>query len=233
MARLNVEFRVNLPDTDYESDKNLTPMLDSIAFRTKDEGIIITVEGKESSWWVENGIYHGEFKYVQCTAEGEYDHDWEGLSEKDYSILECSKPYEVHLYLDDIRFKNELVGHALKGNISFGDKSLDFCAERFDIDAYGENNVKMEIENAAFTESKVYSMFEFGAKEAEQYGTLISESLKGRTISKRVNLVYLPGGLVYEAKKLGINEWDLLAALEGMCRQNKAKEIDDSTYKVL
>lgn len=76
-------------------------------------------------------------------------------------------------------------------------------------------------------------MFRFGAEECSKYGALITSSLKGKTISKRIDLADLPGGLVYEAKKLGITEWDLLAALEGMCGQNMAREIDDSTYFVL
>ena len=42
----------------------------------------------------------------------------------------------------------------------------------------------------------------------------------------------MPGGLVYEADQLGIGMWDLLEALEGMCYNGDAVEIDDSTYKV-
>jgi len=145
MARINVEFRVNLPETDYDKEC-LTPILDCIAFRTKTDDII-TVEGRESSWWVENGVYHGEFKYVQCSAEGEYEHDWEPLSKEDYSLLEHSVPYEVHLYLGEVRFKNRIIGKNIKGNITFEDKIHEFHAEKFDIDAYNGDKVKIEIEN--------------------------------------------------------------------------------------
>lgn len=72
----------------------------------------------------------------------------------------------------------------------------------------------------------------FGREEAEQYGDLISEQLKGQKISKRKDLGEQPGGLVYEADRIGIDMWDLLRALEGMCHQGRAQEIDDSTYLV-
>lgn len=73
----------------------------------------------------------------------------------------------------------------------------------------------------------------FGQAQAAQYGDLIVEQLSGKTISKRKDLGDQPGGLVYEANKLGIDMWDLLEALEGMCYEGRAREIDDSTYKVL
>lgn len=72
----------------------------------------------------------------------------------------------------------------------------------------------------------------FGQEEAEKYGDMISKALKGKTVSKRKALAEEPGGLIYEANKLGIDMWDLLRALEGMCYQRRAAEIDDSTYKV-
>ena len=37
---------------------------------------------------------------------------------------------------------------------------------------------------------------------------------------------------IYEANKLGIDMWDLLGALEGLCYLGRAVEIDDSTYFV-
>ena len=72
----------------------------------------------------------------------------------------------------------------------------------------------------------------FGKEQAEKYGDLIAENLSGKTVSKRKDLAEQPGGLIYEAEQLGIDMWDLLEALEGMCYQGRASEIDDSTYKV-
>ena len=73
----------------------------------------------------------------------------------------------------------------------------------------------------------------FGDEASAKYGDLIAEKLSGKTVSKRKDIAEEPGGLIYEANKLGIDMWDLLGALEGMCYQRRAREIDDSTYKVL
>lgn len=72
----------------------------------------------------------------------------------------------------------------------------------------------------------------FGQEQADKYGDLICEQLAGKTVSKRKDKAKEPGGLIYEADKLGIDMWDLLEALEGLCYQGKASEIDDSTYQV-
>lgn len=73
----------------------------------------------------------------------------------------------------------------------------------------------------------------FGLKKAKKFGDRICEKLSGKTVSKNKMLAKQPGGLIYEANKLGMDMWDLLEALEGMCYQGRAREIDDSTYKVL
>lgn len=72
----------------------------------------------------------------------------------------------------------------------------------------------------------------YGREKAEKYGKQISASLSGKTVSKRRNLGEQPGGLIYEANQLGMDMWDLLEALEGMCFMGTAREIDDSTYLV-
>ena len=75
-------------------------------------------------------------------------------------------------------------------------------------------------------------MIEFGKEKAEKYGSQISAALSGKTVSKRKDLAEEPGGLIYEAKQLDMDMWDLLEALEGMCRLGTAEETDDSTYLV-
>lgn len=72
----------------------------------------------------------------------------------------------------------------------------------------------------------------YGKSEYEQYGDQVSKILKGQTVSKRVDKAEEPGGLIYEANELGMDMWDLLACLEGMCHNGKATEIDDSTYMI-
>ena len=75
-------------------------------------------------------------------------------------------------------------------------------------------------------------MYIFGEEKAKKYGDKISAALSGKTVSKRRDLAEQEGGLIYEAEKLGIDMWDLLEALEGMCYEGRAREIDDSTYLV-
>lgn len=72
----------------------------------------------------------------------------------------------------------------------------------------------------------------YGEEEANKYGAKIIQALRGKTITKRRDKSNQPGGLEYEAKKLGIDVWDFLRALEGLCYQGKAEETSDSTYRI-
>lgn len=72
----------------------------------------------------------------------------------------------------------------------------------------------------------------YGQTAFETYGDQVSKMLKGQTVSKRVDKAEEPGGLIYEANELGMDIWDLLECLEGMCHNGKATEIDDSTYMI-
>lgn len=72
----------------------------------------------------------------------------------------------------------------------------------------------------------------YGEEEANKYGAKIIQALRGKTITKRRDKSNQPGGLEYEAKKLGIDMWDFLRALEGLCYQGKAEETSDSTYRI-
>lgn len=73
---------------------------------------------------------------------------------------------------------------------------------------------------------------QFGKDKADKYGDLISQNLAGKKVSKRKDKAEEPGGLIYEADALQMDMWDLLEALEGMCADGRAEEIDDSTYLV-
>lgn len=109
-------------------------------------------------------------------------------------------------------------------NMSFGD---DYGGEEvYTCDAIRASR------DAEWTPEYPAGKWYFGREQAEEFGDLICENLAGKTISKRVDLGEQPGGLVYEAEQLGIDMWDLLEALEGLCHQGRAREIDDSTYLV-
>ncbi len=76
------------------------------------------------------------------------------------------------------------------------------------------------------------NLLEFGKEEALRFGDIITRNLSGRTISKRKDKADQPGGLIYEARLLSVDHCDMLSALEGMCADGRAKEIDDSTYLI-
>lgn len=84
---------------------------------------------------------------------------------------------------------------------------------------------------------KIQEGYYFGQEEYEKYGDIIQQKLSGKYVSKRK---YNDDGTLYEeedslpnrADEIGIDMWDLLGALEGMCHNHKAREIDDSTYKI-
>ena len=76
----------------------------------------------------------------------------------------------------------------------------------------------------------------FGEHAAFQHGDMIAEKYLGKTISKRKTKAHDPGGLAYEADQLGIDMFDLLEALEGMCADGRAKEYhepEDSYYLII
>ena len=117
--------------------------------------------------------------------------------------------------------------------------SPKWIACTFDVDGNAESDWQTfdsKDEAIGFLESRLASRktasWYFGKEEYEQYGDLVARELSGKTISKRIDLSDEPGGIGYEADQLGIDLYDLLRCLEGMCYNGKAEEIDDSTYRV-
>lgn len=73
----------------------------------------------------------------------------------------------------------------------------------------------------------------FGQEKYEKYGEKVYRALRGKTISKRRDLAEESGGIVYEARKLGMTWQDLLECLEGMCYNGKAEELyPGDSYKI-
>lgn len=104
------------------------------------------------------------------------------------------------------------------------EEDLDLVDEEGAYDVYSSSDIKASMGR--------YDEY-YGQTAAATYGDLIADRLKGKSVSKRRDTANEPGGLIYEANKLGIDMWDLLEALEGMCNEGRAREIDDSTYKIL
>lgn len=119
-----------------------------------------------------------------------------------------------------------------KGKKQLNESVVDqFNAAASEIEKAGDDLVDAaeEIQEDLDKDSIFYHMW---AEQTEKYGDLVTEKLTGKTVSKSIEKGEQPGGLVYEANKLGIDMWDLLGALEGLCYLGRAVEIDDSTYFV-
>lgn len=72
----------------------------------------------------------------------------------------------------------------------------------------------------------------FGEVRARKYGDLIYNTFNGQYISKEIAKADKPGGLTYSANQIGLTTFQLLEALEGMCRDGRVVCVDDSTYYV-
>ena len=80
----------------------------------------------------------------------------------------------------------------------------------------------------------MFNKFYFGKDEAAKYGDMIQEKYADQIISKRIDEAEKPGGLIYVAKELEMeDEYVLLKALEGMCHERKAREINDGHYSII
>ena len=104
------------------------------------------------------------------------------------------------------------------------EEDLDLVDEEGAYDVYSSSDIRASMGR--------YDEY-YGQTAAATYGDLIADRLKGKSVSKRRDTANEPGGLIYEANKLGIDMWNLLEALEGMCNEGRAREMDDSTYKIL
>lgn len=61
----------------------------------------------------------------------------------------------------------------------------------------------------------------------------LKDNYAGQTISKNRDKAESEGGLIYVANEIGADDfYDVLKALEVMCSEGLAREIDDSTYKI-
>lgn len=122
-----------------------------------------------------------------------------------------------------VSYNNEALANDVLESLDH-EEDVDLVDEEGAYDVYSSSDIKASMGR--------YDDY-FGQTAAATYGDLIADRLKGREVSKRRDTANEPGGLIYEANKLGIDMWDLLEALEGMCREGRAREIDDSTYKIL
>lgn len=95
-----------------------------------------------------------------------------------------------------------------------------------------DEDIDKIIQEVYYNVDSYYDRGGFGATAARLYGDMIYDKLKGQTVSKRIVDSKKPGGLEYTANLLEIGKYKLLEALEGMCKDGRAREVSDSEYLV-
>lgn len=116
-------------------------------------------------------------------------------------------------------------------NIRYGESVMTPTPTPYKGDVVGLDGRRIDKKKRRKSEG-MFDKFYFGKDAYEKYGDKVSKALAGKTISKRMDRADQPGGIAYEAEQLGMDLYDLLETLEGMCYNRKATEIDDSTYLV-
>ena len=173
------------------------------------------------------------------------DEDWEAYSTDEWDWIATKDVRDADGFLTDYSlYRNNDTGLFVT---VFGDRDLygpedgeyDYETEDFHdamnwFDSYtGFDDEDYDILSATKITANRADRY-FGEIASKKYGDMICEQLgEGFKISKRKDKGKEPGGLVYEAQQLGIDMWDLLETLEGMCYDGRAREIDDSTYEII
>lgn len=177
--RMYFDFDVNLPDTGDAYHGRLTPSVDYIRFKSKDERLIISIEGGESDFGVNNEEYSARFKelrfYVDYNGDiadkykdfyNKYkdiytdgyvrEEDIKNL-DKLMEILKESELDEIGLYVDDFDFTNPLRAKNLEVEIQDGEESYNFSKEDITLEEYGEDPT-LRVENNEFQEREGFDI---------------------------------------------------------------------------
>lgn len=171
--RMYFDFDINLPDTGDAYHGRLTPSVDYISFRSKDDKLIISVEGGESNFGVNNEEYSARFKELRFCVDynGDIANEYKDIyTDNDYlykkdiknfdklmEILKESELNEIGLYVDDFDFDNPLKAKNLEVEIQDGEKSYNFSKEDIALEEYGEIPT-LRIENNEFQEREEFDI---------------------------------------------------------------------------
>ena len=141
MARMYIDFEINLPDT---SEKVPSPIVDYITFFIPDKGYYMQVDCHgESESGVKAGTYGARFKGLESQLEtvDETIHEWEDLTEDEFELLRGAKLDALGLYIYEQRYAHPLKPKNLEVEIEFGEKKLSFSSEGdFALDIHGESS---------------------------------------------------------------------------------------------
>lgn len=136
MAVMYFEFKADLPDSD--SCKFALPSVDYIALHGPRGETVSISWSLSNDYYVKDGIYDGRFKGLEVKIEknenGEEKlfHDYEEMTEADFSLIKESEIYEIGLSEDD-SLTEFITDKNLKVKICFCEETIELVSKNFDI----------------------------------------------------------------------------------------------------
>lgn len=136
MAVMYFEVKADLPDSD--SCRFALPSVDYIALHGPREEIVSISWSLSNDYYVKDGIYYGRFKGLEVkiekdeNGEEELFHDYEEMTEADFSLIKESEIYEIGLSEDD-SLTEFITDKNLKVKIGFCEETIELVSKNFDI----------------------------------------------------------------------------------------------------
>lgn len=136
MAVMYFEFKADLPDSN--SCKFALPSVDYIALHGPRGEIVSISWSLSNDYYVKDGIYCGRFKGLEIKIEknenGEEKlfHDYEEMTEADFSLIKESEIYEIGVSEDD-SLTEFITDKNLKVKICFCEETIELVSKNFDI----------------------------------------------------------------------------------------------------
>lgn len=136
MAVMYFEFKADLPDSD--SCRFALPSVDYIALHGPRGETVSISWSLSNDYYVKDGIYEGRFKGLEVKIEknenGEEKlfHDYEEMTEADFSLIKESEIYEIGLSEDD-SLTEFITDKNLKVKIGFCEETIELVSKNFDI----------------------------------------------------------------------------------------------------
>lgn len=136
MAVMYFDFKADLPDSD--SCRFALPSVDYIALHGPRGEIVSISWSLSNDYYVKDGIYCGRFKGLEIKIEknenGEEKlfHDYEEMTEADFSLIKESEIYEIGVSEDD-SLTEFITDKNLKVKICFCEETIELVSKNFDI----------------------------------------------------------------------------------------------------
>ena len=102
----------------------------------------------ESDWFVKDQRLSCRWKDLETNNMDE-EWEWNNFSKEDFELLKDMEVDEVGIYIGNLDFKNPLHIKNIDINIVYGDDELNFHNDTINLDVFGEEGKKEQVENPA------------------------------------------------------------------------------------